>query len=189
MGPYNVTEDADLGIRMARFGYKTDVITNTFTAEESPNSLYAWFKQRTRWNKGHIKTVLVNCKTFASVKQLGFVNFIQMFVGIGLGIFAMLMSVVSFCSGIAILMHSKMGYSIFWEDVYLRVFSVLNIVFFILSPLPYLWISKNRSLRHFIKPALLIPIYFILQTVATFNAIYELIFKTHHWNKTPRNND
>ena len=49
--PYNVTEDADLGIRLARSGYSADVISST-TYEEAPVRLWPWIKQRTRWFKG-----------------------------------------------------------------------------------------------------------------------------------------
>jgi cellulose synthase/poly-beta-1,6-N-acetylglucosamine synthase-like glycosyltransferase len=56
--PWNVTEDADLGLRMARLGYQTRVIDST-TWEEAPNTIKAWFNQRTRWLKGWIQTALV----------------------------------------------------------------------------------------------------------------------------------
>ena len=54
--PYNVTEDADLGMRLARFGYRTAVIQST-TYEEAPARLRPWLKQRTRWLKGWMRPV------------------------------------------------------------------------------------------------------------------------------------
>lgn len=54
--PYNVTEDADLGIRLARFGYRTGMINST-TSEESPARLRPWLRQRTRWFKGWMRPV------------------------------------------------------------------------------------------------------------------------------------
>jgi cellulose synthase/poly-beta-1,6-N-acetylglucosamine synthase-like glycosyltransferase len=54
--PYNVTEDADLGIRLARYGYRAVTIGAT-TYEEAPARLGGWIKQRTRWFKGWIQTV------------------------------------------------------------------------------------------------------------------------------------
>ena len=54
--PYNVTEDADLGIRFARLGYRTTVIAST-TYEEAPARLDAWLTQRTRWFKGWMRPV------------------------------------------------------------------------------------------------------------------------------------
>ncbi len=55
--PYNVTEDADLGMRLARFGYRTAVIPST-TYEEAPARFGPWLRQRTRWFKGWMQTWL-----------------------------------------------------------------------------------------------------------------------------------
>ena len=52
---YNVTEDADLGMRLSRFGHRTAVIAST-TYEEAPARLGAWLRQRTRWFKGWMQT-------------------------------------------------------------------------------------------------------------------------------------
>jgi cellulose synthase/poly-beta-1,6-N-acetylglucosamine synthase-like glycosyltransferase len=59
--PYNVTEDADLGIRLARFGYASSVIAST-TYEEAPARLWPWVCQRTRWFKGWMQTLLVHLR-------------------------------------------------------------------------------------------------------------------------------
>jgi hypothetical protein len=52
--PYNVTEDADLGMRLARLGYRTTVADST-TYEEAPAQLGPWLRQRTRWFKGWMR--------------------------------------------------------------------------------------------------------------------------------------
>ena len=54
--PFNVTEDADLGIRLARFGYRTATILSR-TYEEAPVTFRQWLPQRRRWIKGWIQTV------------------------------------------------------------------------------------------------------------------------------------
>jgi cellulose synthase/poly-beta-1,6-N-acetylglucosamine synthase-like glycosyltransferase len=57
--PYNVTEDADLGVRLARLGYTVDVIAPA-TAEEAPDTLASWLGQRRRWFKGWLQTAMVH---------------------------------------------------------------------------------------------------------------------------------
>src|SRR5213075_2614054 len=52
--PYNVTEDADLGMRLARLGYRAAVINST-TYEEAPAHVAPWIRQRTRWFKGWMR--------------------------------------------------------------------------------------------------------------------------------------
>jgi cellulose synthase/poly-beta-1,6-N-acetylglucosamine synthase-like glycosyltransferase len=54
--PFNVTEDADLGMRLARFGYLIGVIAST-TWEEAPVRFMPWLRQRTRWFKGWMRLV------------------------------------------------------------------------------------------------------------------------------------
>ena len=72
--PYNVTEDADLGVRMARAGYCTGTLRLP-TYEESPITVDVWIKQRTRWFKGWYQTWLVHMRNPATTaRDLGFRN-------------------------------------------------------------------------------------------------------------------
>jgi cellulose synthase/poly-beta-1,6-N-acetylglucosamine synthase-like glycosyltransferase len=59
--PYNVTEDCDLGVRLALNGYRTRIIDST-TWEEACSSLLYWIRQRSRWTKGYIQTYLVHLR-------------------------------------------------------------------------------------------------------------------------------
>ena len=58
---HNVTEDADLGIRIARLGYHTAVIP-TVTEEEANARIWPWIKQRSRWFKGYALTWAVHMR-------------------------------------------------------------------------------------------------------------------------------
>jgi cellulose synthase/poly-beta-1,6-N-acetylglucosamine synthase-like glycosyltransferase len=59
--PFNVTEDADLGIRLARAGWHVGVLPST-TWEEAPPTFRVWLGQRTRWLKGWMQTYLVHMR-------------------------------------------------------------------------------------------------------------------------------
>ena len=59
--PFNVTEDADLGIRFARSGARVEVLGST-TWEEAPSTLSTWIGQRTRWLKGWMQTYVVHMR-------------------------------------------------------------------------------------------------------------------------------
>jgi Glycosyl transferase family group 2 len=59
--PFNVTEDADLGMRLARAGYLCQVLDST-TYEEAPRRFMCWLRQRTRWLKGYMQTWLVHMR-------------------------------------------------------------------------------------------------------------------------------
>jgi cellulose synthase/poly-beta-1,6-N-acetylglucosamine synthase-like glycosyltransferase len=81
--PHNVTEDADLGMRLARFGYRSGVIPSS-TYKEAPADVGRWVGQRTRWFKGWMQTWLVHMrKPYRLFRELGFGGFLafQLIVG------------------------------------------------------------------------------------------------------------
>jgi len=81
--PFNVTEDADLGTRLARKGYRCRVLAST-TFEEAPTRFMSWLRQRTRWMKGYMQTWLVHMRSpralWRELGPLGFLAF-QIMVG------------------------------------------------------------------------------------------------------------
>ncbi len=52
---HNLTEDADIGLRLARIGYETAILPVP-TIENAPHGLLIWWCQRTRWLTGHFQT-------------------------------------------------------------------------------------------------------------------------------------
>ena len=59
--PFNVTEDADLGVRLQRLGYEVAVLDST-TLEEANSDVVNWVRQRSRWYKGYLQTWLVHLR-------------------------------------------------------------------------------------------------------------------------------
>jgi len=73
--PFNVTEDADLGIRLFKDGYKTAIISSV-TWEEATSNLSGWINQRSRWLKGYMQTWLVHMRNpFRLLKEVGLKGF------------------------------------------------------------------------------------------------------------------
>lgn len=69
--PYNVTEDADLGARLARLGLTATLIQSP-TYEEGAPTFTGWVRQRGRWIQGHVQTVSVHARTpLRPAQQLG----------------------------------------------------------------------------------------------------------------------
>jgi cellulose synthase/poly-beta-1,6-N-acetylglucosamine synthase-like glycosyltransferase len=81
--PHNVTEDADLGIRLHRAGYRTGILEST-TLEEANSDFVNWVKQRSRWYKGYMQTWLVHMRhpvqLWRDLGLWGFIGF-NLFVG------------------------------------------------------------------------------------------------------------
>lgn len=73
---HNVTEDADLGIRLARYGYHTEMM-ETVTLEEANCRWWPWIRQRSRWLKGYMKTYRVHMRNPKKLlQQIGLKRFI-----------------------------------------------------------------------------------------------------------------
>jgi cellulose synthase/poly-beta-1,6-N-acetylglucosamine synthase-like glycosyltransferase len=81
---HNVTEDADLGIRLARHGYRTELI-DTVTHEEANCRPLPWIKQRSRWLKGYMMTWAVHMRQprllWRQLGPRGFLGFQVLFLG------------------------------------------------------------------------------------------------------------
>jgi glycosyltransferase involved in cell wall biosynthesis len=81
--PFNVTEDADLGMRLARSGYRCQVLQST-TYEEAPRRFMSWLRQRTRWLKGYVQTWLVHLRSPRTLwRELGPVGFFAFQITVG----------------------------------------------------------------------------------------------------------
>ena len=68
---HNVTEDADLGMRLARYGYRVELVASS-TAEEANGRIGPWIKQRSRWLKGYAQTWMTHMRRPARLwRELG----------------------------------------------------------------------------------------------------------------------
>ncbi|MBO9408901.1 glycosyltransferase [Shimia sp. R9_1] len=80
---HNVTEDADLGIRLARHGYRTELL-DSVTQEEANCAPIAWIRQRSRWLKGYAATYIVHMRQprllLQSLGLRGFIGFQLIFL-------------------------------------------------------------------------------------------------------------
>ena len=184
--PYNVTEDADLGVRFSGRGYRT-IMLDSVTMEEAPHTLYAWIRQRSRWIKGYMQTWLVHMRRPAALfRTLGLRGFIGFQFFIGFSTFAFLSAPIVW------------GISLLWSESILHFYNVLFPAW--LSSLMYFNIALNIvSLYWFaaaclplyqkLHPRLIVaalgyPLYLFLHSIASYKALWQLIFKPHFWEKT-----
>jgi cellulose synthase/poly-beta-1,6-N-acetylglucosamine synthase-like glycosyltransferase len=80
---WNVTENADLGLRLARFGYKVATFDSE-TLEDIPAAIPAFLRQRTRWLKGWMQTLFINMRNLRRLtRDLGFVAAACTALGLG----------------------------------------------------------------------------------------------------------
>jgi cellulose synthase/poly-beta-1,6-N-acetylglucosamine synthase-like glycosyltransferase len=184
--PYNVTEDADLGMRLARLGYHTSVINST-TYEEAPSRLNPWLKQRTRWFKGWMQTWLVHMRYPARLwRDLGSSGFLvfQSVIG-GTVLTAMVHGVFAVALGWQIAMGWLWAEKSSLADMVFAGLHLMTLVtgYAISGLLGILGLARRRMM--FCAWTLwLMPVYWLLLSVAAWRALFDLILEPYAWDKT-----
>jgi len=182
--PFNVTEDADLGIRASQHGYTVGVINST-TYEEANCAVKNWIRQRSRWIKGYMQTWLVhNRNPLRSLRKLGLKNWLAYQFFIGGSFFTFLTSPIMWLLFIYwLLTRAHWLQNIFpsWL-VYLGLFNLLvgNAIGIYLN----LVAVFRRGYYDLAFYALLNPIYWQLHSIAAYMALWQLFTKPFYWEKT-----
>lgn len=185
--PYNVTEDADLGIRFARFGLRVGVIAST-TWEEAPTTLGVWLGQRTRWLKGWMQTYLVHMRApLRLMRELG----LRQFAGLQLFMISTILAPVVHPWFYAVMawdlwsgqmLAAPLG---LWSTV-LWWLAVVNLTIGYASSMLVGAIAvARRGRRRLAVSLVLLPVYWLMVSLAAYRAMRELVTAPHHWQKTP----
>ncbi len=181
--PFNVTEDADLGVRLTQRGYRVGVVNST-TYEEANNHLGNWIRQRSRWFKGYMQTYLVHMrKPVALYKSLGHAGFwgFQFFVG---GNVLTALSLPFMLGMYALWLVTHLSLDIIFPPAILYI-SLFNFIigngFFIYLNMLGAFKRHNYQLMPY---ALTVPIYWLLMTVAAYKGLWQLIHNPFFWEKT-----
>ncbi|MDA8586493.1 glycosyltransferase [Rhodobacteraceae bacterium] len=182
--PFNVTEDADLGIRLTQKGYRVGVIEST-TFEEANVSIPNWIRQRSRWVKGYMQTFLVHTRrpihlyqTIGPAGVLGFVAFI------GGTFLTGLLNPISWSVTLIWLMVGSDAILAYFPPIILYL-SLANLLLGN-GLLTYLtMIAPVRRRWSDLAPwGLTVIGYWVLMTIASYKALSQLIFNPFYWEKT-----
>lgn len=184
---FNVTEDADLGIRLSKGGYATSVL-DSVTLEEANSDFYNWINQRTRWIKGYMQTLLVHMRDWRQFLEQGkHFEFLSFLLIIGGKLTSLLVNPLMWILTILYFsLRAQLGpviESLFPPQIfYLGVFSMV-VGNFLYLYYYFLGLAKRKQ-YHLIKYAYLTPLYWLLMSMAAWVALGRLIVQPHHWFKT-----
>ncbi|HJW41738.1 MAG TPA: glycosyltransferase [Rhizomicrobium sp.] len=175
--PFNVTEDADLGIRIAQLGQRVAMLDST-TFEEAPVRIGVWLRQRSRWMKGYMQTWLVHTRQpFGLVKRAGPGGFLAFHLFIGGSVAGALATVplwLVFLLSAVVGQHGPTTTS-------LCVFALGNLLLTALAVA-----SPIRRGRHSLSPyGLAVPLYWAMISFAAWHGLGQLVTRPFHWEKTP----
>lgn len=182
--PNNVTEDADLGIRLALQGYRCGIIRST-THEEANCRLPNWIRQRSRWIKGWMQTYLVRMRhpirLYRALGPKGFLGF-QVLVG---G-FTLSTLIHPLFYGVIAYSLATTGLPANFEDgASLAIFHVLVLISgYSLAIGAGMAAVAARGRVALFGQSLMMPIYWILISIAGYKAVWQLVIRPFHWEKT-----
>ncbi|TMV50885.1 glycosyltransferase [Paenibacillus mesophilus] len=193
--PYNVTEDADLGIRLYKSGYTTAIVDSR-TWEEANSRTGNWIRQRSRWIKGYMQTWLVHMRNpFRLYRELG----LKGFMGFQVMVLATpmlpllnpifwLMLVLWYGWKLAIIPQFFPGIIYYFSAI---EFLLGNFLFVFTNIAGVYWVIRELEMKRkydlsysLVKYALLTPIYWAMMSIAAFKAAWQLVTKPFYWEKT-----
>ena len=176
---WNVTEDADLGMRCSALGYRVEV-ANSVTYGEMPHQVKAWTKQRTRWLKGFMLTALVHtrnpARTWRTFGRAGTLTMLTFMAGTPLLYLAQPVMLAIWISGYKGLIAPHLQAGSIVPDVQLAVF------------IAWTALVVAAARRHKLAPAVfapLLPAYWAMHWTASWRGLYQLIRAPFLWEKTP----
>jgi glycosyltransferase XagB len=182
--PYNVTEDADLGIRSSALGFRVGVVNST-TMEEANTSVPNFIRQRSRWVKGYLQTALVHARSPRRlIRQIG----LRRVLGFALliaGTPASFLGVLPFYALIALTLLVPVSVLSQFIPVWLLWICMVN---FLTGTAIMVYLSMmgpyKRGTFTLIPWAFLNPVYWILHSFASYKALWQLVSRPHYWEKT-----
>jgi cellulose synthase/poly-beta-1,6-N-acetylglucosamine synthase-like glycosyltransferase len=181
--PFNVTEDADLGIRLHKAGYETVIVDST-TLEEANSQVENWINQRSRWIKGYIQTWLVHMRhPIRLCGAIGFKSWMSFQLIIG-GTFIFLLNPIFWLlTTVFLATQANLIREVFPGVVFYLAAAQLfigNFAFVYLNVAGAL----ERRLFSLVKYALLSPAYWGLMSVAAWKGFLQLFTNPFYWEKT-----
>lgn len=182
---WNVTEDADLGLRLARFGLRVETF-RSHTFEEAPNRILPFLRQRTRWMKGWMQTAFVHLRDPAALwrnlRPLAFLAVVTTFVS---GVLSPLFWPYFFAG---LIVDIARGGAFRPENAFQFVidFSALSLALGGIAAM--IWPAtvgmRRQKLQHLWPLLLLLPVWHVFLCVAAWRAIFDLWRNPFGWAKT-----
>ena len=182
--PFNVTEDADLGVRLARLGYRTEVL-DSVTLEEANSDFINWIKQRSRWYKGYLQTWLVHMRQPRRLwREIGPAGVIGLAAVIGATpLLALLNPLFWLLTALWFLTETPLVQLLFPAAVFYP--ALVSVVFGNFLALYRTMVAvRVGNRRGLVAWTLLSPVYWVFMSMAAVRAFVQLLVAPSFWEKT-----
>jgi hypothetical protein len=184
--PWNVTEDCELGVRLARAGLETHILDST-TWEEAVSQAGPWLRQRSRWVKGYWQTHLVHTRApLDTVRRLGAWRALLLLLTVGGQVAVLLANPICWLLAVLWLCHPWPLYDparplsrvLLLGSVCLALCNLLFIVIHALA-------AVRRKRLDLLPACLLMPFYWLLISAGAWRGVLQSFTAPFHWAKTP----
>jgi cellulose synthase/poly-beta-1,6-N-acetylglucosamine synthase-like glycosyltransferase len=182
--PFNVTEDADLGVRAYAKGHKIAIINST-TYEEANNEPFNWIRQRSRWIKGYMQTYLVHMRNPVElIRKIGWKGFLgfNFFIGATPVIFLVYPLLLTFF--ICYIVFDLSGIRTLFPDwvLFMSIFNLMvgNILMIYINMMAVF----KRRYYELILFAIANPIYWLMHSISAYKGLFQLVTNPFYWEKT-----
>ena len=182
---WNVTEDADLGLRLARFGRRVGTLDSD-TYEEAPATFANWFSQRRRWLKGWMQTLAVHTREPRRLfRELGAARALA---ALALMLGAAVGGLLGPALGTYALWRGLAGDLFAAQTTFQAVGNALALALmgsgFLAIAIPIVLALRGRGLQRLYRSLPLLPLYYCLVSIAAWAALIDLALWPFHWPKT-----
>jgi len=182
--PYNVTEDADLGIRLYRLGYRSAALASA-TYEEAPARFVSWLTQRTRWYKGWMQTWIVHMRRPTRLlRELGPAGAIAFQIFFAANVLAALIHPL-FMAGLCYTLFAlptPWAHTVMENAAPIFAASLLS-GYGSTIVLDVIGLRRRRLLGH-AWVLILTPLHWLLLSLAAWRALFQLLDDPQRWEKT-----
>ena len=174
---YNVTEDADIGFRLAAAGYRLETI-GLPTLETAPTTLAQWGPQRARWIKGHLQTLVVHSRSAVGGRRRAA---LALMVTLAVPIAASNLHAPAMIVAAASLLMD-------WRDDATLSIPILHLVFYVgcwavCATGGALGVMRSGGAPRFLHLFGMAP-YWLMWVFASPRALWQFFFAPHRWDKT-----
>ncbi len=186
--PFNVTEDCDLGVRIARAGLEVALLDST-TWEEAVTRVWPWIRQRSRWTKGYFQTYLVHMRHPVRLwREMGMRAFLSFQLLVGGSSLVLLLNPLMWLLTLTYALSSATPLggvirSLFPPAIYypsLLCLVVGNFLFFYSG----LYVCLRQGFVRLTRYALLNPVYWVLMSLGAWAGFLDMLRHPHYWAKT-----
>jgi len=181
---WNVTEDADLGMRLAYAGARVGVLASS-TREEAPAEFGGWLRQRVRWQKGWMQTLIVHSRRpLRFARALGVARAVAALALIGGSTLGGLFGPALFFAALWRALSGQLAAATAWRmtgDVAIFTLAACGLM---TMAIPGLAAMRRRRIAAPTIALATLPAYCALICVATWAALFDLAVRPFYWAKT-----